>query len=115
MSGAKASLFILDDDPGVVDYLREALAAHGYHITGSTRPEEALTEIIRGDYDLVISDVEMPGLRGPDFLRAVLAERPQQLVLLITAFGSIDLAVEVVRAGAVDFVAKPFKIEVLVL
>jgi DNA-binding NtrC family response regulator len=63
---------------------------------------------------LVITDVEMPQMRGTELLAAILAEKPSQLVLLITAFGSIDLAVATVQSGACDFIAKPFKIEDLV-
>src|SRR5262249_31052418 len=64
--------------------------------------------------DMVISDLEMPDMRGSDLCAALLKQNPQQLVLLITAFGSIELAVAAVRAGACDFVPKPFKIEALV-
>jgi DNA-binding NtrC family response regulator len=68
----------------------------------------------RRPFDLVITDVEMPGMRGTDLCAAILADHPTQLVILITAFGTIELAVSAVRTGAADFVAKPFKIEALV-
>jgi len=63
----------------------------------------------------VVSDVEMPELRGLELLRELRRLHSKQQVLLMTAFGSIDLAVQAVRSGAVDFLAKPFKLEVLVL
>ena len=83
-------------------------------MTGLTSPKEALLRIKTESFDLVITDVEMPQMRGTELLAAILAEKPSQLVLLITAFGSIDLAVSTVQSGACDFIAKPFKIEALV-
>ncbi|CAN5912224.1 sigma-54 dependent transcriptional regulator [soil metagenome] len=109
-----ARLLILDDDPAVVDLLCELLAAR-YQVVGITDPHAGLARILADDFDIVITDVEMPGLRGTDLLAQVLGAKPNQLVLMITAFGSIELAVSAVRAGATDFITKPFKTEVLLL
>lgn len=106
-------LLVVDDDQGVVDFLCESLTEKGFAVTGLTSPQAALAQVKREDVDLVITDVEMPQIRGTELLAAILAEKPTQLVLLITAFGSIDLAVSAVKAGACDFVTKPFKIEAL--
>ncbi|PYR88203.1 MAG: sigma-54-dependent Fis family transcriptional regulator [Acidobacteria bacterium] len=111
---APNKLLVLDDDPGVVDFLQETLAEHGFDVQSQTSPADALERIKREPFDLVISDIKMPGMGGMDLLPAILGVRPGQLVLLMTAFGSIDLAVAAVRAGACDFIAKPFKIEALV-
>jgi DNA-binding NtrC family response regulator len=108
-------ILVLDDDAGVVDWLRDELQEQGYAVTGCHAPREALDRVRDEAYDLVISDVEMPEMRGLEFLSAVQTLKPEQMVLLMTAFGSIDLAVQAVRAGACDFVAKPFTIEVLAL
>src|SRR5262249_8557438 len=110
---AAKSILVLDDEAGVVEFLCESLAEHGFRTTGVTSPTEALARIRAESYDLVITDVEMPEMRGTELLGAILAEKPTQLVLLMTAFGSIELAVSVVQAGACDFIAKPFKIEAL--
>ncbi len=114
MTAARPSLLIVDDDAGVVEFLCEALNERGFAAAGCTSPVAALERAIREPFDLVITDLEMPEMRGTDLCAAILAEKPSQLVLLITAFGSIELAVATVRAGACDFVAKPFKIEALV-
>jgi DNA-binding NtrC family response regulator len=111
MTGTR--ILVVDDDGAVVDYLVEMLAARGHRPIGATSPEAALAIVRERDVDLVISDIEMPGMRGLDLLQAIHDLKPDQLVLLITAFGSIELAVQAVRAGACDFVAKPFRIEVL--
>jgi DNA-binding NtrC family response regulator len=104
----------VDDDRFVVDYLVEVLRDQ-YETAGETSPERALERIRREDFDVVISDVEMPSLRGPDLLAAILEAKPRQAVLLTTAFDSIELAVETVRAGACDFVTKPLKRDTLVV
>ncbi len=110
----RPKLLLIDDDRSVVDYLLEALAPR-YAIAGETAPAAALDRVRREDWDVVISDVEMPGMRGPDLLASILDAKPRQAVLLITAFGSIELAVETVRAGACDFVTKPFKLDTLIV
>ena len=106
-------LLILDDDGSVVDYLCESLEEEGYDTLGMTSPVDALSRIKAEDFDLIISDIEMPVLRGVDLLGAILEEKPSQMVLFITAFGSVEKAVDAMRAGACDYLIKPFKIEAL--
>jgi len=108
----RAKILIIDDDAAVVDLLVEELAAH-YAASGETSARAGLERVVAGDFDIVITDVEMPELRGTELLTEILERKPGQLVLLITAFGSIELAVQAVRAGACDFVTKPFKIPAL--
>lgn len=108
-----ARLLVIDDDPGVVDYLLEMLRKEGCSVLGFTRTEQALKAIEKEPFDLVISDVVMPEMRGLELMAAIHHKRPEQLVLLITAFGSIDLAMQSIRAGACDFLTKPFRIEEL--
>ena len=114
-ASAGRRILVVDDDPGVVDYLVEMLSEEGYITKGVTSPHEALDCLGGDEFALVIADIEMPGMRGIDLMAAIHVRKPGQLVLLITAFGSIDLAVRAVRAGACDFITKPFQIEVLCL
>ena len=111
----KGRLLLVDDDSSVVDYLVEMLTSEGFAVLGTVSPKDALEQVSAADFDLVIADIEMAEMRGTELLAAIHARKPGQLVLLITAFGSIDLAVQTVRAGACDFITKPFKIEVLFL
>jgi DNA-binding NtrC family response regulator len=111
----KQRLLIVDDDPDIVAWLAEALGDAGYAVEGVTSPLEALARVEAHAFDLVITDVYMPELRGTELMREIHRRRPGQLVLLVTAFGSIDMAVEAVRAGATDLVTKPFTIERLKL
>ena len=102
---AGQTLLVVDDDEPVVEFLRESLASQGFEVATDTSPEAALRRLEAEPFDLVITDLQMPGMRGTDMLSAILRRRPDQLVLLMTAFGSIDLAVAAVRAGACDFIA----------
>jgi DNA-binding NtrC family response regulator len=106
---------VVDDEADVVDYLVDALGDEGYETIGVTSGAAALSKLGAASFELVIADVEMPGMRGPEFMTAVHARHPEQLVLLITAFGSIESAAASVRGGACDFLAKPFTIEALVI
>ncbi len=115
MTMARPKVLVIDDDPGVVSWLVDSLPDEGIDAVGETSALHALELVQAGSFDLVVSDVEMPELRGIDLLHRIQSVRSQQMVLLITAFGSIDTAVEAVRAGAVDFLAKPFPIEALAL
>jgi DNA-binding NtrC family response regulator len=107
------SILVVDDDQHVVDYLVESLQDRGFVAQGTHSATQALASVAEAAYDVVVSDVVMPEMRGLDLLRAIRKVRPSQLVILITAFGSIDLAMETLRAGAVDFVTKPFEIDTL--
>lgn len=104
-------LLVIDDDPDVVDYLMEMLQKANYYVVGHTETGAALAALEAEPFDLVISDVIMPGVRGLELMAAIHHQRPEQLVLLITGFGSLDLAMQSMRAGACDFLTKPFRIE----
>lgn len=110
---SSARLLILDDDPGVVEFLSDMLGERGYRVTRQTSAQAALALIHKEPFDLVISDIEMPELRGLDLVATLAKIAGSPPVLLMTAFGSIDLAVQAVRAGACDFLTKPFAIEAL--
>ena len=110
-----AKILVVDDDENVVAYLVEMLVQAGYSTTGSTEPYKAIDIINQQEFDIVIADIRMPDLSGPDLLKAIQAQKSEQLLIFITAFGNIELAVEMVKAGACDFIAKPFKIEVLLM
>lgn len=109
----KRRLLVLDDDASVVEFLHDALTERGFDVHGHVSPAAALERLDVERFDLVLTDMQMPGMRGTEILAAVLRRHAEQLVLLMTAFGSIDIAVAAVRAGAADFIAKPFTIEAL--
>ncbi len=110
----RARVLCIDDDAGVVAWLVEELCDAGLGACGATDPLAALARAVAEDFDVIVSDVEMPGLRGIDLVARLRVQAPRTMCILITGFGSIDLAVAAMQAGAVDFVAKPFAIEVLI-
>ncbi len=115
MSKTSEQVLIVDDDAEVVSYLMEVLSSAGFRCIGETDPKRALERAKKPDVQLVVSDVEMPKLRGPALLAALRADRPDLPLILMTAFGSVDIAVSCMRAGAADFITKPFKAEALIL
>lgn len=114
MAKERRHVLVVDDDPGVVAWLVEELTESGFATEGVAAPQAALARLEERAFHIVVSDVEMPGMRGIDLVQAMHAKRPEQLIILITAFGTIDLAMQCVRAGATDFLAKPFQIAALV-
>jgi DNA-binding NtrC family response regulator len=117
MTDRRTRILVVDDDRAVVDALVEMLRDR-YDVEGLVSAPEALHRVCAEqdeEIDLLIADVEMPHMRGLELLEAVQRRKPNQLVLLITAFGSIDLAVRAVRTGACDFMSKPFTSEALIV
>lgn len=114
MSSATKRILVVDDDSAVVDHLTESLRARGYDVKGTTDAGSVIEKLQNQDFDLVICDVEMPNVRGTDLLAGILELKPTQLVLLITAYGSVEMAVAALQNGACDFLTKPFKMEELV-
>src|SRR5438445_12279868 len=113
---AAAGILVVDDDPVTQDLLREVLGEQGYRVVTSGSGEEALEIGKRESFDVIISDIKLgPNLSGMDVLRAYKAIQPESEVILITAFGSMETAIEAVKAGAFDYLSKPFKMDEVVL
>ncbi len=111
-----ANILVVDDDADTRELLREVLSEEGYRVNTSGSGEEA-TEIGRRElFDVIISDMRLgPDLNGLDVLRAYKTIQPESEVILITAFGSMETAIEAVKAGAFDYISKPFKIDEVLL
>jgi DNA-binding NtrC family response regulator len=105
------SVLIVDDDQAMREMLVSLLEADGFEAKEAEGAEEALERLRDRDYGAVLSDIRMPGKSGVELLGEVRTVRPGTPVLLMTAFGSIDSAVEAMRAGAFDYVTKPFNRE----
>jgi two-component system, NtrC family, response regulator HydG len=106
-SGGTACILVIDDDAVACEFLQEALLRAGYEVRTLTSAQEALGEDL-ARYDLLLSDIRMPGIDGLEFLRRVHERRPQLPVILMTAFGSLDTTMEALRLGAWDYISKPF-------
>jgi len=110
------NILVVDDDRDTQDLLREVLSEEGYRVVTSGSGEEALEIGKQEGFEVIISDMRLgPNLSGLDVLRAYKSIQPESEVILITAFGSMETAIEAVQVGAFDYLSKPFKIEEVVL
>ena len=115
-SSDATNILVVDDDHETRELLREILNEEGYRVTTSGSGEEALEIGQREFFDVIVSDMKLgPDLDGLDVLRAYKSIQPESEVILITAFGSMETAIEAVKAGAFDYISKPFKIDEVVL
>jgi len=108
-----ASILVVDDERAIQDTLAWCLRDDGHGVRTAGSGEEALAIMADQGFDLIISDIIMPGLSGVDLLRKAHALQPQTLFVLITAFATVETAVEALREGASDYVVKPFKFDEL--
>jgi DNA-binding NtrC family response regulator len=111
----RASIVVVDDEENMGKILSRILEMEGYHVIAFSRPTQAVEHLRKTPPDLVITDMRMPDLTGLDVLREAKAANPHTNVIVMTAFSSIETAVEAMRAGAFDYVTKPFKTDELVL
>jgi len=95
--------------------LEADLRLRGFEVKWFTSPEEAFELAKHEDYDVLLTDLNMPGMNGIELCERVVVNRPDIPVIVITAFGSMETAIEAIRVGAFDFVMKPFDMEMLEL
>ena len=104
-------ILIIDDNVSICEILNEALSEKGYKVDVCSSVETALNLINASRYDIIISDLKMDKLSGIDLLKYIKINYRDIEVIIITAFGDVETAVEAMRFGAYDFILKPFKIE----
>ena len=109
------SIMIVDDDASMCEVLVERLEKRDYEAEFYTRGEDALHVIEESVVDVVVTDLNMPGMSGIEFCERLVDHRPNLPVIVITAFGSLETAVAAIRAGAYDFLTKPLDIEALTI
>jgi DNA-binding NtrC family response regulator len=108
-------ILVVDDEEQMRDLLAKVLERKGFQASVCGDGTEALAFLEKEPVDLVVTDVRMPGLGGMEALRAVKELNPDIVVIIMTAFGSIDQAVQAVKEGAYDYINKPFKIDEMLL
>ncbi|ENO85801.1 sigma-54-dependent transcriptional regulator [Thauera linaloolentis] len=104
-------ILIVDDEQGMRSFLARALAMRGYTIELAASAEEGAEKVQHADFDLVILDIALPGKAGIDWLKELKADGFAGDVILITAFADMETAIDALRAGASDFILKPFRID----
>jgi two-component system, NtrC family, response regulator AtoC len=108
-------ILIVDDEEQMRELLTKVLEKNGYQVTAAGDGTQALALLEKEPVDLVVTDVRMPGLGGMEALKAIKELNPDIVVIIMTAFGSIDQAVQAVKEGAYDYINKPFKIDEMLL
>jgi len=108
-------ILVIDDEKNYLLILEAILQEEGYTVTALGDPEMALVYLEESEVDVVITDMKMPGLSGQDVLEHVRKHYPHIPVLIMTAYGSIDGAVEAMKCGAFDYITKPFANDELLL
>jgi len=109
-----ATLLVADDDAGLRESLERTLTREGYRVVLASDGRAALERVQAGGVDLIVTDLKMPGLTGLELLRAAKAIMPDVDVILLTAFGTVEEAVQAMKDGAYDFLTKPFRREQLI-
>jgi two-component system response regulator AtoC len=107
----KQKILVVDDDSSMRLAVAESLEICGYHVSTADNGEEAMALFKKDRFNLVITDMRMPGMTGMDVLTGVKSLSSQTPVILITAYGTISAAVEAMKAGAAEFIMKPFSLD----
>ncbi|HET6440690.1 MAG TPA: sigma-54 dependent transcriptional regulator [Anaeromyxobacter sp.] len=111
MEPQRSRILVVDDDPASRDLLRRVLATEGHEVVEAADGREALANLSRQPADLVVSDIRMPDLDGVQLLERMRELAPDVPVVLVTAFGDVEGAVEAIRRGAFDYLAKPYDVD----
>jgi len=111
----KAHILIVDDEESIRTALSDLLKQNGYDVSAAEDGYKAVEKVKDGEWDLAIVDLKMPGLDGIEVLRQINAINPNIVVIIITAYGTVESAVMAMKAGAVDYIMKPFSSDELLI
>ena len=103
-----AAVLIVDDEKNIRDHLATYVASLGHTVDTAPHAAAALEKLNRGHFDIVLSDVAMPGMNGLTLLREIRRQQPDVAVVIMTAYATVPQAIEAMRAGAFEYLIKPF-------
>ncbi len=106
----RVKILVVDDESGPRDLLEEALSQKGYQVKTAKSGEQACQLLDKAAFDLVLTDLKMPGLNGIELLNKIRALSPEIHVIIITGYASLRSAIEAIRGGAYDYLTKPFQL-----
>lgn len=113
---SKIKILVVEDDKDMRDFIQEVLSEKGYAITTATNGKEALERLNETPFPIIVSDLKMPVMDGITLLETInKRDALKPFVILITAFGDIDDAIQLINRGAYDYIIKPFKLEQLLI
>jgi DNA-binding NtrC family response regulator len=113
MSDTPKHLLIVDDEAALREAIAERLADHGFVVEQATNGEDALERLAAFAFDILITDLKLPGINGRQVLDSALERYPEMIAIVITGYGTVKDAVEAIKQGASDFIAKPFQFDAL--
>jgi two-component system response regulator PilR (NtrC family) len=113
MSDGQKHLLIVDDEGALREAIAERLADHGFTVAQADSGEQALQRLTEFAFDILITDLRLPGIDGRQVLQAALDRYPELIAIVITGFGTVKDAVEAIKQGAADFITKPFQFDAL--
>lgn len=113
MSAKPAKILLIEDDTRAAVSLEKLLASEGYAVTVSHRGDEGITRAQSEPFDLVITDLRLPGLDGLELVRGLHTAKPRLPIVLMTAFGTTETVIEATKRGAFEYLIKPFEMESL--
>jgi DNA-binding NtrC family response regulator len=113
MADNQKHLLIVDDESALRSAIAERLVDHGFSVEQAGSGEEALQRLAEFAFDILITDLRLPGINGRDVLDAALERYPDLIAIVITGFGTVKDAVDAIKQGAADFVTKPFQFDAL--
>ena len=102
-----ARILIIEDDNSVASALQDLLRAEGFEVEMQTDSAAGLTAALNGDHDVVVTDLQMPGVSGLEIIEQLQAAKPHLPVILITAFHTTEVAIRAIKLGAYDYLLKP--------
>lgn len=111
----KKKILLVDDEKNILKVMSASLKKEGYEVETSRSGEEAVGKIGTDRYNLVITDYKLPGLNGLDLLQEIKGKYPDMPVIILTAYGTIEKAVEAMKKGASNYLTKPLNLEELTL
>ena len=109
----RKKVLLLDDEPIVCERLKPALEKIGFYVESFTDGQEVVDRVMEETFDVLVTDLKMKKPDGLEVMDFVRRNSPATKVIIITGFATVDTAVETLKGGAVDFIAKPFKIRTL--
>ncbi|MBU4010504.1 MAG: response regulator, partial [Proteobacteria bacterium] len=108
-SSSAGRVMVVDDEVGIMSSICELLSDEGYETTGFCAGSEAIELLKKQEFDLLITDLMMPGMDGIDVLRKGIEIDPNLVCIIMTGYGTVQTAVEAMKTGAFDYILKPFK------
>ena len=105
---SEARILVVDDDKNIRRTVSMALESLDYYVHTAFDGKDAMVQLTGDKYDLIITDLKMPGMNGMELLQEAVAKYPEIKIVLISAHGTVDNAVEAMKLGALDFLQKPF-------